>query len=225
MTTTQFRWNGLHVPFVAPWSEEKPLPYRLIKRIGPDGEEGIGYADEVSGADRRDGNLWVRWPLLRGRGKPRLADIHPLRQRQAMSHMLCMVCATSTFNNDEFRRWGGKHLFIGREVDGRPIRDGDVTDTPPVCLPCAVEAAEACPHLVKGHTAALVERTEPWGVSGIVYDPRTLRPLPTKSKNGLTDVAFEDPALRWTLAARDVVSLHGCTPVDLAELATPSVAA
>ncbi|BFO23010.1 hypothetical protein SHKM778_93980 (plasmid) [Streptomyces sp. KM77-8] len=63
------------------------------------------------------------------------------------------------------------------------------------------------------------------GVAGIVYDPRTLRPVPTKSSNGLTDVAFEDPALRWTLAARDVVTLHGCTPVDLADLATASVAA
>ncbi|MGI5353553.1 hypothetical protein ACQEU8_36075 [Streptomyces sp. CA-250714] len=220
----QFHWKGLHVPFIAPWSEEKPLPYKVIKRVGPDGVEGIGYADEVSSADRRDGNLWVRWPALRGRGKPRLADIHPLRQRQAMSHMLCMVCAASTFN-DEFRQWGGKHLFIGRAVDGRPIRDGERTDTPPVCLPCAVEAAEACPHLVKGHTAALVERAEPWGVAGIVYDPRTLRPIPTRNKNGLTDVAFEDPTLRWTLAARDVVTLHGCTPVNLADLATPSVAA
>src|SRR5690606_14635009 len=200
------------------------LPYKVIRRVRPDGAEGIHYADEVSSADRRDGNLWVRWPALRGRGTPRLADIHPLRQRQAMSHMLCMVCATSTFN-DEFRQWGGKHLFIGRAVDGQPIRDGERTDTPPVCLPCAVEAAEACPHLVKGHTAALVERTEPWGVAGIVYDPRTLRPIPTKSKNGLTEVAFEDPVLRWTLAARDVVTLHGCTPVNLADLATPSVAA
>src|SRR5690606_31753629 len=62
MTTTslqQFHWNGLHVPFIAPWSEEKPLPYKVIRRVRPDGAEGIHYADEVSSADRRDGNLWV----------------------------------------------------------------------------------------------------------------------------------------------------------------------
>ncbi|BFO23011.1 hypothetical protein SHKM778_93990 (plasmid) [Streptomyces sp. KM77-8] len=70
MTTTQFRWHGLHVPFVAPWGEEETLPSKLIKRVGPDGEQGIGYADEVSGADRRDGTLWVRWPLLREGASP-----------------------------------------------------------------------------------------------------------------------------------------------------------
>ena len=220
----QFYLKGLHVPFIAPWSAETPLPYEITKKVRPDGREGIGYTDELSHADRRNGNLWVRWPALRGRGKPDLAAIHPLRQRQAMSHMLCMVCGHSTFN-DDFRRWGHRHLFIARAVEGHPIRDGEVTDTPPMCLPCAVESVDACPHLRKGHTAALVKRAEPWGVAGIVYDPRTLRRIPAPADKELTEVADEDPAICWTLAARDLVALTGCTPVDLNDLAALSTAA
>lgn len=222
-TRQQFHWKGLHVPFIAPWSEEGVLPYTVIARPRPGGM-GIGFADELSQADRRHGVLWFRHPARRGKGAPDLAAVHPLRQRQAMSHMLCQVCGESTFN-DDFRRWGERHLIIARAVNGVPIHEGERTTTPPVCRPCAIEAVEACPHLRKGHVAALVERAQPWGVAGIVYDPRTLRPLPLKkSKNPLTEVGFEDAAIRWTLAARDVVTLHGCTPVDLSDLATLSVA-
>ncbi|WP_432158034.1 hypothetical protein [Streptomyces sp. bgisy153] len=219
----QFYWRGLHVPFIAPWSEERTLPHPVVERPRSEGA-GIGYADEFSRADRRHDVLWVRRPVLRGRGTPDLAAVHPLRQRQAMSHMLCQVCGESTFNED-FGRWGERHLIIARAVEGRPLREGERTTTPPVCRPCAVEAAEACPHLRKGHVAALVKRTQPWGVAGIVYDPRTLLPIPPENpKEPLAEVAFEDPVIRWTLAARDVVTLHGCTPVDLSELAALSVA-
>ncbi|MFE9613196.1 hypothetical protein [Streptomyces sp. NPDC006012] len=220
----QFHWQGLHVPFIAPWSEESTPRYRVVERPRFAGG-GIAYADEVSRADRRHDVLWVRRALLRGRGTPQLAAVHPLRQRQAMSHMLCQVCGETTFN-DDFRRWGERHLFLARAVEGRPIHDGERTTTPPVCLPCAMEAVESCPPLRKGHAAALVERAQPWGVAGIAYDPRTLLPIPPKDpKDPLEEAAFEDPAIRWTLAARDVVTLHGCTPVDLSELATLGVAA
>ncbi|ATW51123.1 hypothetical protein [Streptomyces peucetius] len=56
------------------------------------------------------------------------------------------------------------------------------------------------------------------GVAGIVYDPRTLQPLPGELGD-LTFVSYSDPRLRWTLAARSLISLHGCTTVDLEELA------
>lgn len=57
-----------------------------------------------------------------------------------------------------------------------------------------------------------------WGVACIIYDPKTLQPLP--SNDPLVHVAYDDPRIWWTLAAGDVISLHGCTRVDLADLAS-----
>ncbi|MEU3188823.1 hypothetical protein ABZ707_32180 [Streptomyces sp. NPDC006923] len=210
-TPRQFYWKGLHVPFIAPWSRESS-PVSAIIRVG----QGIGYADEFSAADRRHGTLWIRQAAVRGAGDPELAGVHPLRQRQAMSHMLCQVCGTSTFDSD-FVRWGERHLFLVRAVGGRPIGEGERTTTPPVCRTCAIESVGACPHLRKGYTAALVKRAQPWGVAGIVYDPLTLKPTIPDSR--LTEASFTSPLIRWTLAARDVATLHGCTTIDLAQLA------
>ncbi|NDZ77002.1 hypothetical protein G3I19_00385 [Streptomyces sp. SID10853] len=223
----QFYQAGLHVPFIAPWSNETPLPGEIVKITGRGGS-GIGYADELSQADRRRGTLWVRQAVQRGRGTSNLAAVHPLRQRQAMSHMLCQVCGRTTYD-DSFARWGERHLVITRAVGGRPISDGEKTTSPPVCEPCAVESIGACPHLRKGYAAALVEWTQFWGVAGIVYDPTTLQPIDpggtgAEAEDGLAMVPYESPLIRWTLAARDVSTLHGCTPIDLADLATYSVA-
>ncbi|MFF3327064.1 hypothetical protein [Streptomyces sp. NPDC002889] len=57
-----------------------------------------------------------------------------------------------------------------------------------------------------------------WGVAGIVYDPKTFRPLPCDNDDGLTYVAYDDPRIRWTLAVGDAVVLQGCTTVDLDDL-------
>ncbi|GHH54828.1 hypothetical protein GCM10018773_58420 [Streptomyces candidus] len=224
MTLRQFYWNGLHVPFIAPWSREKPLPYTVIRRRGRRGE-GLGFADELSTADRRDAVLWMRYAVVRGAGKPDLAGVHPLRQRQAMSHMLCQVCGKSTYDDPAYERWGERHLVLMRAVDGRLINEGERTATPPVCEPCAVESVRACPHLRKGYTAALVQHAQPWGVAGTVYDPETLKPLLPDSEESLTEVGFDQPSIRWVLAARDVATLHGCTTVDLEDLAAQGAVA
>ncbi|MGW5048393.1 hypothetical protein [Streptomyces griseoluteus] len=212
----QLTWNGWHVPFIAPWSGETPRAGTIVR--APRGP-GIAYLDELAAADRRNGVLWVRSAALRGVGRPNLAGVHPLRQRQAMSHMLCQVCAKSTYDA-AFNRRGGRHLFLVRADEGQAIREGETTATPPICDPCAAESVRACPELRKGYTAALVERPQPWGVAGTLYDPRTLRPRPApKTRDGLTFVNYEDSQLPWTLAARDVVTLLGCTTVDLDRLA------
>jgi hypothetical protein len=80
-----------------------------------------------------------------------------------------------------------------------------------------VEAVRDCPHLGR-YVAALVEYPCAWGVAGIVHDPDTLQPLPGRDGEHLTYVRDDDPRLRWTQAAREIVSLHGCTPVDLTNL-------
>ncbi|MFC4463947.1 hypothetical protein ACFPH6_05115 [Streptomyces xiangluensis] len=140
--------------------------------------------------------------------------MHALRQRQAMGYMLCQVCGESTYGcrRDE------RHLFLVRAAAGQPIVEGEKTATPPVHESCAVESLRDCPHMRKGATASLVEFAPTWGVAGIVYDPRTLQPLPSDDPEGLTFVGYDDPAIRWTLAAREVVTLEGCMTVDLNDL-------
>jgi hypothetical protein len=219
MSPRQYFLDGLRVPFIAPWSGEEPRPGTVVLRRGIGGE-GIGYADEFSQVDRRNDVLWVRMPAVRGIGQPKLAGVHGLRQRQAMAHLLCQVCGETTLGRPDER-----HLFLVRAPHGEPLSEGEKTASPPVHEACADEAARDCPHLRKGHTAALVEHAPLWGVAGIEYDPKTLEPLPgdEDSTDGLTYVSYCDPRIRWTLAARQVVTLHGCTAVALDDPAIQTV--
>ncbi|MGW7199410.1 hypothetical protein, partial [Streptomyces chryseus] len=218
-----FYWKGLHVPFIAPWSGEES-PSSTLVVINGVGGLGLGYADEVPTIDRRNGVLWKRCSAAPGAGRPNLAGVHPLRQRQAMSHLVCQVCGTSTFDTN-FARWGERHLFVVRDVGGQSIHEGERTRTPPICVPCAHEAVRDCSHLRRGHTAALVNRPQPWGVAGIVYDPDTLQAIKVQSPDGLTEVAYDSPLIRWTVAHRDVATLHGCTTVSLEHLSAQEVTA
>ncbi|MEU3434038.1 hypothetical protein [Streptomyces sp. NPDC006863] len=216
-TTTRkhFRWRGLHVPYIAPWTAETTLPGQIVRLAGVGGT-GIGYADEQP-HDRRMGILWTRQSLARGRGTPDLGGMHSLRQRQAVTHMLCGVCGASTFDAD-FARWGERHLYVARAAQRRPIAEGERTVMAPVCRPCAVESVTGCPHLRKGWTAALVSYAQGWGVAGLTLDPRTLEPLPLPEKQ-LHMVATDDLAVRWTIAMQMVTTLHRVTPVELSDLA------
>lgn len=214
----QFYWKGMHVPFIAPWTGERKQPGTVVLRTGRGGQ-GIGYADELSHVDRRYDALWVRRAAVRGLGRPDLAAVHPYRQRQAMTHMLCQVCGTSTHGRTDER-----HLFLMHTPDRRSIPEGEQTTTPPVCEPCAVESVAACPHLSKGYTAALVDRAQMWGVAGIVHDPDTLTPVHGPEGRPIA-VNLDDPLIRWTLAACTVVTLHGCTTVDLQDLAAQKATA
>ncbi|MYX77618.1 hypothetical protein [Streptomyces sp. SID3915] len=211
----EYRWQGLRVPFIAPWSAERTLPGDIVRRVGRGGA-GIGYADELSHVDRRRGVLWTRQAVARGSGIPCLPGMHALRQRQAVSHMLCQVCGGTTFG-DAFERWGERHLFVARAADGRPLGEGERTVMAPVCLRCAVESVDACPHLRKGWTAALASYAQPWGVAGITLHATTLRQLPLPAK-GLHMVPAGHPAERWTIAMREVSTLHGVTPISLDDL-------
>ncbi|MEU0297634.1 hypothetical protein ABZ136_37165, partial [Streptomyces microflavus] len=148
----------------------------------------------------------------------RVPGMHPLRQRQAMTHMLCQVCGISTFGAD-FERWGERHLYVARATGGRPIGEGEHTVMAPVCLPCATESVDACPHLRKGWTAALVSYAQSWGVAGITLHQQTLKPL-SLPERGLHKVPRGDPAERWTIAMREVRTLHRVTPVALSDLVT-----
>lgn len=219
----QFYWRGLHVPYIAPWSAEAPLPGQLIRRYGK-GMVGLGYADEQPSIDRQHGALWVRHGVARGRGEPLLAGVHPRRQPQAMSHLLCQVCGSGTFDR-LWRLWGERHLFIVRARPGVVVAEGEITDTPPVCLRCAMESIGACPRLRQGWAAALVANVQPWGAAGVLHDPETLAARPEEVPGKMNERPFEHPDYHWLRAGRSVVQLEDVTPVDLRDLVAEAAAA
>ncbi|WAX81272.1 hypothetical protein [Streptomyces sp. KMM 9044] len=159
------------VPYVTARSEERLLPCPLIRRrVG----DGIAYTDETAYDRDSFGAPWVRPQLLpkRRRGEPRLKDIHPYRQRRAMAHMLCQVCARAPEDPD------GPQLFLLRDTNG-PIREEERTASPPVCVPCAGIAVQECHALRGGRWVAAWARHAPaWGVYGTIHDPVSLQPLP-----------------------------------------------
>ncbi|MCT2590529.1 hypothetical protein LHJ74_11515 [Streptomyces sp. N2-109] len=190
--------NGLLVPYIASWTGEETLSAPLVGRFGPLGAF-LGYADESPYDRDTYGALWVRQTLAPGKGRPEFACVHALRQRHATGHLLCQVCRTSTLKTNR------PQLFLLKDT-GHPVGEGERTTAPPVCEPCASVAARDCPHLRSGHVAAWVERSLPWGVAGILHDPETLLPLPG---DDLPQIAYTDPRIRWILAARQILSLHG----------------
>jgi hypothetical protein len=193
------------VPYVTAYSEERLLPVRLIRRPGP---PRIGYADETAHDRDSFSTLWIRPRLLpkRRRGEPQLKEIHPYRQRRAMDHMLCQVCSTPPADP------GGPHLFLLRNTGG-PIREGERTASPPVCVPCAGIAVQAC-HALRGDhwTAAWARWAPAWGVYGTIYDPLTLQPVQGRY---MERVEYGSDLAPWTIAARVVVELQGVKPADL----------
>lgn len=207
MSRRQYKQNGLVVPYITAWSAEDHISSPVTRRLGVGGE-GLGYEDEAPYDRDWRGVLWVRQPIGRGKGRARFDTVHALRQRHAMGYLLCQVCGECTVD-------GGREeqLFLLRDV-GRPVAEG------PVCEACAPMAILDCPRLRTGHCAAWARTSRPWGVSGVLYDPVTLRPLPG---DGLVDVAYDTSETRWIVASRQVVTLHELTPVNVHDLlASPS---
>ncbi|MET9818365.1 hypothetical protein [Streptomyces sp. NPDC006355] len=186
-------------------SEERLLPCPLIRRPA---FPGLAYADETPHDRDSFRMLWVRPRLLpkRRRGEPRLKDIHPYRQRRAMDHMLCQICADPPKDPD------GPQLFLLADTGG-PIREGERTASPPVCVPCSAISVQLCRALQGGRWVAAWARHAPaWGVFGTVYHPQTLQPVPGRY---MERVEYGSDLAPWTIAARLVVELQGVTPADL----------
>jgi hypothetical protein len=199
----RLRFKGLTVPYVTCWSGEKLLRVPPLRRT-PD---GLAFQDESPYDRDPHGVLRLRMNIARGRGKPQLGDMHALRQRRAMLDLLCQVCSRSCPDLDARRT-----LFFALRT---PIREEDRTLAPPVCPPCAIESAEACPKLREGCVLAWVERPESWGVAGDAFDPKTLRWIPSED---MVYVPYGSPAARWTIGVQVVVSLHGVTPASWDEV-------
>ncbi|WP_157847050.1 hypothetical protein [Streptomyces achromogenes] len=191
------------IPYIAGWSEERLIEAPLVVSRR---HAGLGYADETPYDRDSFGQLWAR-PALRPRhrrGRPQPHTVHPYRQRRSMADMLCQVCGRKPPSPD------GPHLFLMRDRGG-PVRDGELTASPPVCVPCAVISVQLCPEIRGVHVCAWVVQAPAWGVAGLVYDAGTLRPVSDK----LVRAEYDGPLAPWTVAQRQVVQLFGVRPTEL----------
>lgn len=196
------------VPYVTAWSAEdrRTAPVVICKA------NGIGYPYENPHERDTMGVLWTRRPLRQGNGRPRYGHIHPQRQRRAMHRLLCQVCALPAYEDEH----GALFLLEDhRGVPGWP--EEEVTAHPPVCLHCAAMSPEWCPHLRRtGAVAVQVKNPDIDGVHGMLYRSDGRLAVPDKPAT----VAYDDPAVRWVLAAQMTRVLRGCTIVEPEEIAS-----
>jgi hypothetical protein len=195
-----------YTPYITSWSEERSESATVIE-----GGRGIGYLDETFYDRDRHGVLWLRSRVKQGIGEPEFARVHPLRQRRAMSRLLCNVCAKPADRSDEGVLW----LLRDFRDDwpGWPERMG--VDEPPVCIPCARRASRMCPAMRRGAVAVRARRYPIAGVRGGVYQT-TGTPWPKFVDR--RDVPYGEPAARWVLASKLLRELLDCTIVPMEAL-------
>lgn len=194
---------ALPVPFIAAWSGEQTIKRRIT--WGPD---GIAYADEEPGDRDQHGVLWNGRAQAHGAGRPRYGEVHPARQRDAMEHLLCQVCGAPADQDEHGTLW----LLEDSRADWSGWPEDALTTHPPVCAPCARQAAGLCPHLRGNYAVVRVRESDPCAVVGMAWAPTALgAPL----KLGKRLVSYQDAASRWVTAGQLVRSLHGCRLVDL----------
>ncbi|MEU3599610.1 hypothetical protein ABZ714_12925 [Streptomyces sp. NPDC006798] len=210
MPPKRYIQRDLPVPYITRWERETVIHPEVVVAHGPQGPH-LGFADE-SFYDRDSfGVLWVRQAIQRGRGRARFEEVHALRQRRAMLDLLCQICGIPMFEAD-------RQLYVVTDAGGTPIREGELTTSPPVCRTCAPDAIRYCPRLRAGHAAAWVRQSSGWGVEAFLYHPKTLRRISPEPRR----IPYEDPRAQWAVAFRSVVILRGCTPVNIADLASQS---
>lgn len=198
--------SGSLVPYITAWSEEQPLPTKIVEVP----RFGIMYSDEAFAERDQHGVLWRRIPSQPGRGRSDFGRVHSLRQRRAMRQLLCQVCAGPADQNDQGTLW----LLPDSGDDWPSWPEHMACPHPPVCVPCAQISLRACPALRKAPVAIRVSRRPIVGVLGVHYQPGEPRPVAVAG----VIANFDDPAIRWTCAEQLVRELIGCTLIDLDEL-------
>ncbi|MET9296562.1 hypothetical protein [Streptomyces sp. NPDC003077] len=196
------------IPWFVPWSGERPIARPMIAT-----SRGLAYQDEGPlDRDEDDVLLACLAPSAPGQaGKPDLGGVHPQRQRQCMTSLLCHCCG-----GPADRRRGQGVLWLLEDDRGawETWPRGLWTVHPPVCVPCAGQAVRYCPHLRReGAVAVRVRESEIVGVHGTRYYPAAPRPLPA----GKVTAAFGSPLVSWVIAGQYVRSLDVCELVDLDE--------
>ncbi len=171
--------------------------------------KGIGFRKEKPGDRDAHGILWRRVVGKPGYGRPDFKAVHFARQRRAMGGLACQVCGRSArgkgSDDDDVL-----FLLSTNEYDRGHWPEPIETGQPPVCVPCAHEAVNACPHL-RGHFVAVRGIPRPYGVSGILYLPGRQEP----HMYDIQTIPYGDRRLPWTEATQLVVRLETYKVVDL----------
>ncbi len=132
-----------------------------------------------------------------------------------MGGLWCQVCAKPT--RGEATEDGILFLLSAKEYESAPWPAPIETAQPPLCVACARQAVNACPHL-RDHFVAVRGNPRPHGVSGALY-------LPSRQQldiYGTETVPYGDCRSRWVEASQLVVRLDRYTVVDLEAEAVPS---
>jgi hypothetical protein len=197
------------VPYIAKWSTERTPSLRMVVKRGR-----IAYADEKPYDRDADGVLWTRVPSLPGKGRPEFGKVHALRQRRAMSEVLCQVCGKSADRAANGVLW----LISEDPNDPDAWRTDVLTTHPPLCVPCAMTSVGACPHLRKQYVALRVRAFHVAGVRGALYQPGYPSPVAVD----VAGVAYGDPNIRWMRAGQLIMRLTDFEVVELeAQAAAP----
>ncbi|MGW4883345.1 hypothetical protein [Streptomyces murinus] len=191
------------VPYIAGYSLERAVTPKLCE----DPVRGrLAFKDETPHDRDSWGTLWVRPTIVprAHRGRPLLKTVNAYRQRRVMRDMLCQVCTRPPAVPE------GPFLFLAHSASG-PVRERELTPSPPVCVVCAGIAVQLCRPLQGGQfTAAWVEHPAFWGVIGDTYAPGTLDMVDRGHK-----IQYGTREADWTVASWSVVELQGITPADL----------
>ncbi|GHA05701.1 hypothetical protein GCM10010389_51470 [Streptomyces echinoruber] len=210
------------VPYIATWSGEKAAPDPVVVYRMPAGDTfrrgkpgitcmpvGIRYSGEALSDRDEHGVLWLPDVDNPGTGRLLYGNVHPGRQRRAMTELLCQVCGGPADRDSRGVLWlveDGRGDWSGWPKDL-------MTTHPPICLKCVRAAREQCPHLWKGSALVRVGRSVVCGVWGRRYTAGRLGPLVVES----TVVPFESPLIHWTVASQLVRALYACTVVSVDE--------
>lgn len=180
------------------------------------GNQGLAYRHERPGDRDIRKVLWARTtgPMT---GRPDYRHMHPRRQLKAMTQMLCQVCSRRASRTAE----GTLFLHV-RPTPGTVDADwpeGQLTDQPPLCLPCAPQAAKHCTPLSRHGTVAVrAGATEIFGVIGTIYYPTPygLRAVAMPKQKAYAAMPYTDhERMRWVLASQLVRRLTNVTVIDL----------
>lgn len=196
----------LVVPYITSWTGEREPKTSVVERRAG----GIGYARE-NVLDRDElGVLWSRHASSPGRGRPEFGKVHTMRQRKAMSRLLCQVCGEPADRDEDGVLW----LWKDHRDHWRGWPEGMWLTEPPVCVPCVGLATRLCPALRPGAVAVRVGECPVVGVHGTLYGPGPRGPMPVD----VTNVSYHGPAADWVRADHLVRELRDCTIVELDEL-------
>lgn len=201
--------GGAVVPYIGMWTGEEFLSTQVVQHASG----GLGYADEML-LDRDEwGVLWTRVTVGIGAGRPLFDKLHPLRQRRAITRLLCQVCAQPADRTEQGHLW-----LLPEQPSYEPDWPKDIPITlPPVCLACARLSVRMCPALRPTYIAFRA-RSRICGVRGIQFAPVHPLPRPVPEVEDEEFFYYDDPAIRWVMATQRARTVHDCVFVDLDQL-------